>query len=443
LSPLLKANAISKKLSIDGISEYFRYGSIQQPNTIFAEAYYLMPGHFMRVNTDKSCTFEQYYDYATRGKIAVQEYSYQEAVGNLRRELDIATQYHLVSDVNVGAFLSGGVDSSAVVAMMKRSSTAQVNTFSIGFKHASEVEDETDIASRTAKYLGCNHRNIKIDDAYVSNIFDGFIDSLDQPTIDGINTFIVSLETAKEMKVALSGLGGDEIFAGYSHFSQITESSNISNKSHLVLLKKLHDLRPNRFTNRFQFVGISPEQGVDEKRVLDRQLSKTLKNHAMIEGLSKSMELSTIQRISKAEIDGYMLNTLLRDNDVLSMANSLEVRPILLDHKVVEAVFMLPDNFKIRNNLSKAIFIDSVKDMIPEEVWRREKSGFDMPLGHWMNSCLNVKFVQLMELPIAKEIFCARYRMKLSSRVLAKKAIRNDWMAFIFLAWAERHEVEI
>ena len=444
LKPFLNSNLIPKKLNINSLNDYFTYGSVKQPKTILNSIFQLMPGHSIKVKLDKSYEITKYYDYVQESSRLPKIESYSEAVIKVREELEIATQYHMVADVEVGAFLSGGVDSTAVVAMMKHYSDKQINTFSLGFKHKTNVEDETDIAKRSAKYLGCKHHNIKIDDNYVVSIFDDFIDSIDQPSIDGINTYIVSLETAKEVKVALSGLGGDEIFAGYPHFKTISEYSNQEKGLTSFLGQKLNKIRPNRFTNKYEFIGLEEEVSIEKQRIINKDLTKILINNSKLKiNNSKLNKLSSIQKISTNEIENYMLNTLLRDNDILSMAHSLEVRPILLDHKLVELAFSLKDDFKVRDGFLKSIFVDSVKDLIPSEVWQRKKTGFEMPFTAWMNDGLNDKFKRVLNSDKAESIFVKDYVNALKSRVNEKKVKRNDWMSFVFLCWLERYEVEI
>ena len=445
LKPLLKSNFISKKLSYEAVNEYFQYGSVRQPNTMLEGVYQLMPGRSMIVKLfDQSYEINRYYDYVEKSARLPKIDSYEEAVVKVREALEVATKYHMVADVEVGAFLSGGVDSTAVVALMKHYSDKQINTFSVGFKNHSYVEDETGIASKSAEYLGCNHHNIKIDDAYVASIFDDFIESIDQPSIDGINTYIVSRETSKEMKVALSGLGGDELFAGYPHFRRINQLSKYKKGIISFAGQKLNQLRPNRFTEKYEFVGLDEALALDKQRTIHKDLSKILKNNVASNAYDPEQNcLSPLQKISKNEIDNYMLDTLLRDNDVLSMAHSLEVRPILLDHKLVELAFSLNDKFKIRNSMLKSVFIDSVKDMIPSEVWQRNKTGFEMPFLEWMNGDLNKKFATVVEHPKANIIFNKNYLNKLKSRVKSKNLKRVDWMSFIFLSWLEKYEVQV
>jgi asparagine synthase (glutamine-hydrolysing) len=443
LKPFLKSNLITKKLDIDSVSDFFKYGAVKQPKTMLKGVFHLMPGHFMWVDKDLNKKEEKYYNLTNEAsKLPVIE-SYDKAIIAVRKELECATKYHMVADVEVGAFLSGGVDSTAVVALMKKYSKSQINTFSIGFKNKTDVVDETEIAARTAKQLHTNHHDIKIDDEYVVNIFEDFIESLDQPSIDGINTYIVSRETSKEMKVALSGLGGDEIFAGYSHFAVISKYAN--KKKNLITLcgKALNKIRPNRYTNYFQYIGTEEEQALNYLRKVNKDLGKTLKTHRANNKLSLYKNLSSIQKISKAEIDDYMLNTLLRDNDVLSMAHSLEVRPILLDHKLTELAFSLDDSFKVRSGQLKSVFVDAVKDIIPGEVWQRRKTGFEMPFASWMNGGLNDMFKRVIESEKAKRLFTEQYYSQLKKRVKNRSLNRSDWISFIFLNWLERYDLDL
>ena len=320
LKSFLNSNFIKKKLSQAAVSELFKYGAIKQPKTMLDGVFQILPGHYMTINSEKSFKIKKYYDYVKESFKLPKIENYNEAIIKVRQELEIATKYHLVADVDVGAFLSGGVDSTAVVALMKLYNDKKINTFSIGFKNKTYVQDETEVALRTARKLGCAHKNIKIDDEYVKNIFDNFIDSIDQPSIDGINTYIVSKETSKNMKVALTGTGGDEVFAGYQHFKFISQYANKKKNLISFLGQKLNRLRPNRFTKKYEYVGIEEEKAVEMKRCINSDLNQILINPLNNSYSMAQKKLSPIQIISKYEIDNYLLNTLLRDNDVLSMA---------------------------------------------------------------------------------------------------------------------------
>jgi len=451
LKPFLNSNTIEKRLSKEAIIDYYTFGSVKQPKTILENVYQLMPSHYMEVDiTSLEYKITKYYDYVKESLNLPSIKTYEEAVKKLRSELEVATKHHLVADVNVGAFLSGGVDSTAVVGLMKQYKE-NITTFSVGFKNKTNIIDETEIATRSAKFLGTKHYNIKIDDEYVRNIIDDFIYYLEQPSIDGINSYIVSLETAKELKVALSGLGGDEIFAGYPHFKSIIEYSNKNSNLFTKSLSLLNKLRPNRFTNRFQFYGLDEFEAMNKQRTINKNIFKILKKTlstidyplSTINYQPSTINLSPIQKVSKVEIDNYLINTLLRDTDAVSMAHSLEVRPILLDHKLVEFAFRLPDNYKIKDNLLKAVFIDSVKDIIPNEVWQRKKTGFEMPFSEWLNGKLNAKFLEVSNNPALKQIFKEEYLNNLKFKIKNLKLDRRDWMDFVFMSWIERFGVNL
>ena len=296
LKPLLKSNIISKRLSQIALDQYFKYGSVSQPNTILEGVYQLMPGHRMVVNLDKTYFIECYYNLITESSKLSKCNDYAEAVDQVRCGLEEATAYHMVADVNVGAFLSGGIDSTAVVALMKKHSSEKISTFSVGFKGKTNVDDETDIASRTAKHLGCDHTSIKIDNNYIENIFDNFIQSLDQPSFDGINTYIVSLETSKQLKVSISGLGGDEIFAGYPHFEMISKYSKRNKNIISYFGDKINKIRSNRFTNKYKFIGVDEYVALDELRTFTNynNLGKTEIRDNLIN--SNSLNLSPVQK---------------------------------------------------------------------------------------------------------------------------------------------------
>jgi len=290
------------------------------------------------------------------------------------------------------------------------------------------------LQKKTSDILNTNHHEIVIDDKYINNIFDEYVSSMDQPSIDGLNTFIVSKEAATKVKVSISGIGGDEIFAGYPHFEKFSKYPEDKNNIFKIALSSLNKLRPNRVTDRFQYSGLSVEQRIDKLRTLD----KILYNNNKI--IKNNLTKTKVQRISLHEIDNYLLNTLLRDGDNFSMASSLEVRPVLLDHELVELALSLSDNAKVGKKYLKEIFIESVKDIIPEFVYKREKSGFVMPVVVWMNTILNNRFKTLLDGNF-KAILDEKYLKQLRCRVNNKEIIQKDWKVFMLLAWLKKNEI--
>lgn len=444
LKPILKSTFFPKKISYSALGEYYKYGSVVQPNTILDKFYQLMPGHYMKVKFDLSYTIKKYYDLIDQSKKSPTIYNYNDALVLMRKELEDAVKFHLVADVDVGVFLSGGVDSTTIAAMMCQQKKSKLNTFTVGFIDQKEVTDETFIGSRTAQYLGTNHQNIFVNDDYVKQIFDDYIESMDQPSLDGLNSYIVSRETSKSMKVAISGLGGDEIFAGYSHFKKIQESHNKKSNGLVKIGDRIDKMYPNRFTKTFKYYGLSPEQAIDKKRAFNYSIKSILKRASTINNnLQINEGLTPIQKISKAESEGYLLNTLLRDVDIMSMANSLEVRPILLDHRLFETAFALNDEYKIRNGLLKSVFIESVKDLIPHEVWNRKKTGFSMPLSKWMNTTFNERFAEVSNLESAENIFTKTYLISLKENVRKSNLDIKNWIDFVLLNWLSKYDLSL
>ena len=442
LKPFLKTNYISKQLDQKSINDFFQYGSIQQPNTILKGVYQLLPGHSMTVKFDKSHVIKKYYDYVEESKKLERIETYEDAVLKVREQLEIATQYHLVSDVDVAALLSSGIDSTALVALMKKNSDSQINTYTLGFEGKTNVTDETERASLFSKKLGLKHKTLKINQNYIEKIFDDFLDDMDQPSVDGLNTYIISSEISKKYKVALSGLGADEIFAGYDHFANI---SNYNNKKsyYLKILKLINKVKPNRFTRKFSYMGETVESSLNNVRSLNQNLSNILNNHQnFFSNYRVNNNISAIQRISKGEIDNYLLNTLLRDSDIMTMAHSLELRPAFLDHKLVELVFSIDDSIKLRSDFPKKLLIDCVKDIVPIEFLNKKKVGFEMPFSIWTNGKLKSKLIGVFNNQINKSIFKNEFLNRIEDRLINKKTNNSDWLTLIFLSWVNRYNID-
>lgn len=445
--PLVDSGLASRKISARALDDYFTYGSVQQPRTIYEDIIALMPASYIELDVDTlKHTSGKYYDYlAEVSQKELASLPYEDAVRLVREKLEEATRYHLVADVEVGAFLSGGIDSSAVVALMARYASKPIKTYSVGFPRPMEVEDESSIAARTAQVLNCDHTSVIVEGKEIPSFHEKFIRALDQPSADGFNTFLVSDAAGKHVKVVLSGLGGDEIFAGYGHFDLIKHSSE--KKAGIVdkLLQTVHRLRPNRFTSGVAYVGM---HACDATRVLRAgqgyHIRKgLLRRPGNPERIRLPKGLTALQTISACEIEGYLLSTLLRDSDVMSMAHSLECRPVLLDHVLVETALALPDDFKIRDGVRKSVFIDAVKDLIPRHVYERKKTGFEMPLESWMNDHLRDSALRALTSQGARILFSSAFLKDQTERARKGTLKRDFWSVLALLAWIEESKSEL
>lgn len=439
VNPIVASGVVPKVVSAESLNDYFLYGAVQQPRTIYKDIFALMPASYMELDV-KTLTYEtgQYYSYIDEAKaLRYGDLSYDEAVKVVREKLEEATRYHLVADVEVGAFLSGGVDSTAVVALMAKYAPKAIRTFSVGFASKTEVEDETAIARESAAFLRSNHTDVIVDEGQVPGFFEGFTRSLDQPSVDGFNTYIVSEAAAKDVKVVLSGLGGDEIFGGYFHFEKFLRDAGKQPSIVNKLQQYVHGIRPTRFTADVAHYGKHPY----EATVALRTMLPYVTRQGLLHRPSKQKllippgDLHVLQHVSRAELDHYLLNTLLRDSDVMSMAHALECRPVLLDHVLVETAFALPDEYKVRNGVKKSIFIDAVKDIIPAQVYQRKKSGFEMPLGGWMNNQLRSFAMDSLNSGIARELFTKAYLAEQTKAAATGELKRSFWQTLILLRW--------
>lgn len=458
IKALLASGLVERKIDPLSLVDYLGYGAVFQPKTILKNVCQLEPGTGMFVYDygKKSRSF-RYWDLVEATNDLRRDYAkkdYADHVQHTRKLLEEATQYHLVADVPVGAFLSGGVDSTAVVALMARQTSKPIMTFSVGFERTKEVSDELSFAKKAAKFLGCEHTEVIVTPKDITGNFDGIIEAIDQPSIDGTNTYLVSQATSKSVKVAISGLGGDELFAGYPHFNLYQKSFDRAASVWDQILSLLHTLRPNRFTINSAYFTASPEERLAMvRRLFTNKRLKTVANEQLAQFIEsefrqccrqqKDDSLTPVARMSLEECKRYLLSTLLRDNDVMSMGHSLEVRPVLLDHVLAEHAFALPDNAKIRGDIMKSALVDSVKDIIPEECWSRPKMGFEMPFATWMNGVLQERVRTCFESKKAEDVFSKGYQKKMQYMIKTGRIPRVAWAWFILLEWMIKNDCEV
>lgn len=453
LKALMTLDWVKGTMRPEAVIEYLEYGAISQPETILNDVYQLEPGTAMYVSeSGEEVSVQRYWDLAdavASKQEIVQNLDYTEQVQLIRELLEEATQYHLICDVAVGAFLSGGIDSTAVCALMQRMTDKPVQTFSIGFKGTTEVTDESSFAKEVATLLGCEHTEVIVDEKDIEASFDDVINSIDQPSIDGTNTYLVSQATTKTVKVAISGVGGDELFAGYPHFKAYQKAMNQRPSILDYGAAFLHDIRPNRFTyqSAYKAANRSKRLALPRNLVKPKQLRKQVKsnlvswcqpyNHPVL-CHNELPNWDALSQLSYAECRGYLQNTLLRDNDVMSMAHSLETRPVLLDHKLAEHAIALPPTSKIRNGQMKSALVDAVKDIIPTKCWNQPKQGFELPFATWMNSSLLSRVREVINSDSARQVFNTSYLQKIDKQAKKKTIPRKAWAWFVLFSWMEQ-----
>ncbi len=399
LKALIASGVVTPRLNYTALHHYLSFYAVPAPYTILEGVEMLPPGHCLTYQEGR-LKVRQYWSPPPGEALNIGE---EEAAARLRALLEESIRLRMIADVPVGAFLSGGIDSSAVVALMTRATGERLKTFSIGFGDEGKQIDERPAARVLADYYGTDHTEVIVSGRQVRDELPAIIRAMDQPTGDGLNTYLVSQATAQHVKVALSGLGGDELFAGYPQFrlfQQADRASRVWNRLPEALrgmARRTASLAaPARRALTWLDGGLLARY--ERVRILYDEQAKialyTPAAMALLAAPEPSMdylaryihpaEHDSLAQLTRLELCGYMANTLLRDTDAMSMAHSLEVRVPLIDHKVVEFAVCLPPHLKLRNGRGKWILIRALRDILPQEVLTRPKRGFEMPVAAWM-----------------------------------------------------------
>ncbi|MHB2149538.1 asparagine synthase (glutamine-hydrolyzing) [Calditrichota bacterium LG25] len=385
LIPLVYSG-IKEKFSINSvaISDYISIGSFIPPDTIFNEIKVLQAGYYLWY---KNGSIETLKYFTEKNENKSEDYgNYNQIINDVRTVVIDSVESHLVSDVPVGVLLSGGIDSSVIAGISAKLLAKDINTYSIGYykKEKYRKIDETDIATKTARYIQSNHENILIDYSEFDNMYDEFINSIDVPSIDGFNTFIISQKIAQRVKVVLSGLGGDEMFAGYSIFKDLYFANQKAK-----LLDKLLKYFPYKIQlilnkGYLRYKGKDIKNALIEKRILSSLNNTTYSK--LIEMLVETDDI--IKLISNYEIRHYMSNTLLRDSDAVSMSQGLEMRVPFVDIKIFNLINKIPAQYKISKKYNKNLLVDAFKEILVEDVYKVKKRGFSLPIPQWAHNYL-------------------------------------------------------
>lgn len=396
LRALLASGLVPRELCAAGVDSYLANGSVEAPLTIVEGVKQLQPGCCLQIKADGNIELRTH-EFVQRAEQAKPK-DRSEAVKQLRAALEESVRLHLVSDVPLGVFLSGGMDSSALVALMSRVTEQRPKTFSVVFDERAFTE--APFSRAVAERFQTDHAEIRLSENGLLEILPDAIAAIDQPTMDGINTFIVSGAVKQAgITVALSGLGGDELFAGYPSFRRALKLNSMSPVSRSVL-------RAATGVGKFAFQGsIQREKfwqlansNYDPSDVyrVSRQLFAN-ETRASFTGRDVNHnhngnhhEPDVVNAISRLELNGYMTNTLLRDTDAMSMAHSLEVRVPFVDTKVVDYVLSLPGEWKLRadSSGSKPLLADALSDLLPRDFLNRPKMGFTLPFEKWLQQNL-------------------------------------------------------
>ena len=468
---LLASCQIEPQLSQSALHSYLLFGSVAEPMTLVEGVYSLPPGHRIVMSAGGhplEVRPEQYWEFAESAQPALdtKKTERKDASGFLRSLMEESVESHLAADVPVGVFLSSGIDSTALVAIAA-SKAASIRTVTAVFPE--REFNEAEIARRTAQRFGTTHQELPLSGTDMLAHLDDAVAALDQPSMDGINTYFVSWAARQAgLKVVLSGLGSDELFGGYGTFRSTPQVESLAAFAGRVparirsLLASASDKLASRFPGRdahrkvaalWRDPGSLPHPYFYTRLLFTPpQVSKLLVSNStalsapwyswMQHSAQVCEHLDEFTAISCLESRSYMLNTLLRDTDSMSMAHSLEVRVPFLDHPVVEFVTRLPESVKRSSGVHKSLLVEAMADLLPAEVVSQTKRTFTLPWEYWLRGPLKKEIeaeLHSLSAPL-KQFLNAEAVERIWTDFLNKQTSWSRvWSLFVLNRWATQH----
>jgi asparagine synthase (glutamine-hydrolysing) len=475
---LLASGLVPRRILPAALTSYLATGSVAEPDTIIAGIRAVPAGCVVEVAIDgdrmRLLPPRAFAPLLGRPVSQQLDLDLDAAATKVRESLRESVRYHLVSDVPVALFLSGGLDSSSVVALASEVADSRLETFTITF--AERGFSEAAPAMAVARRFQTSHHEIPLSGQDLLNALPDVFAAMDQPSMDGLNTYVVSRAVrAYGIKVVLSGLGGDELFAGYPSFQRasiIAPFWKLPAVWRRILaggFSRLSDPRVERVN--LVLKGSAPAEAAyaASRTLFGARQAQALVNPAEMRG-QPSSELSTsdfkligpgfglangeseislrlLQQVSVCELNGYMRNTLLRDSDVFSMAHGLELRVPMLDREVLESAMLASDAAKLKRGVSKPLLVAAVRDLLPPEVLARPKQGFTLPFETWMRRELFDEVNGVLTSGSAKTIGLDASAVRDVWRDFqARRSGTNwsrPWALYTLMRWAAQNDVEL
>lgn len=441
INALLASRLVRREIDPAAVGDYLAWFSVPAPRTIYQGIANLPAGHCLKIDAAGRCRTRAWWHLPDPSPVSTAPTGYNDFVRALRNKLEDTIRAHRVADVPVGAFLSGGMDSSSVVGLMTATGATHLKTFSLVF-------DEKEYSERTyarlaAETYGTEHHEELLTGRQVAADLPQILDSFDQPTGDGINTYYASrMAHCGGVKVALSGIGGDELFGGYPSFRSLPRLARFvpcwrqlpaAWRKSAVARLRTRGARARKLADFIDSARDLHELCSLQRRVLPESTRLSLlapearritlrqgPHHPMLDDfVFDLLGADSFQTISAWELRTYMADVLLRDGDVFSMAHSLELRVPFVDSVLIEWLWSQPRAFKCQPGSPKSALADAVADLVPATIRSRCKQGFTLPFARWMRTELR---------PFLEETFSA---VSLAACPwLDAPAVTREWQRF-------------
>lgn len=403
IKAILKSDGIDKNLSYDALNSYFAFGYVIGEQSIFKNIKKLGPSNYLLLYFKERPIIEinKYWEVQFEPDYSKTEKQWEEEIEECLSE---TVKLHMISDVPIGAFLSGGIDSSSVVAMMAKNSNLPIQTFSIGFKE--QKFNELEYAREIVQKYGCIHHEQIIEPESIG-LLPKLVSAYDEPFADSsaIPTYYVSKFAREHVTVALSGDGGDELFAGYwvyKYFQNIYKNSFSSSALNKLLWGNINKLIPQKIAGKglTYFLSQNKNHLGAYLCIWPKEERKRLLNNHSVTNFNSSPELfkesilnynkgyDFVTNLQNLDIQSYLVDDILTKVDRASMLNSLEVRVPLLDHTFAELSFKIPWNLKLKGKEQKYILKQAMSPYLPKNILNHQKQGFSVPLSIWFKDDL-------------------------------------------------------
>ena len=432
---------IKREINFEAMNDYFTYFYVPYPKTIFKDVYKLEPGHYLIFDLKKKkITKEKYWD-INFAPINKPESYFRKRLVNEFKE---AVKRHLISDVPVGAYLSGGIDSSSITAMMSNLSD-NITTYSVGFD-SNTVVNELDYARKVAEKLNTNHHEIIVTGEDALKIIEKVIYHLDEPIVNAasIPLYYMSKAAKKDMTVVLTGNGGDELFAGYQQHKVVYYTSFLKNFNYLInnpINRNILKLFDNKYA-KFSLKYIKAMDNLPEayktlmyyKAFTEEDKENLILNYKKIKPVIESFfktEYHLINQLTMIDLKLLLPENYLMVDDKINMANSLESRVPFLDYKFVEFASKIPPKLKLKGLTGKYIIKKTMKELLPKEILKRKKMGFTPPLRYWIDYGFK---------DMAKNIYQDKELSRLFNKTYLEKSLQQSNKIFPLLTFGLWHE---
>jgi asparagine synthase (glutamine-hydrolysing) len=457
---LLASGLVPRRLNLSGLHSFLAYGSLQEPLTMVEGVQSLLPGHVMIWAQGRRAT-RRYWQLPAPDEVAADAPA--DVYDVVKQKLAEAVRLQLVADVPLGAFLSGGIDSTAVAALAQSAANHPIKTFSVVFDET--AYDESEYSRQAAQHIGTDHAELRLTGHSVVDNFPSAIRSFDQPSVDGLNTYFVSKVTREAgLTVALSGVGGDELFAGYDGYGKTllaerwgARAARLPRRIRWLLADALElagereDLRKAvellRSPASSYFISrliLSPSQADSLLAPAARVPSHRWQPAQFANLAAETANYDRVNRAAALELQTYMLSTLLRDTDQMSMAHALEVRVPLIDHELVEYVFRLPGHLKLAKGEPKPLLTRALNGAIPPECIYRPKRGFVLPFAVWLRESMEKEVRSMLLDPQgpSRDLWQAEglaniWRQFENGRLGWSRV----WGLYILMRWLQEHQI--